>query len=41
MGLGALGGLTAFGKGLEGDPAASGAAENGADDVPAESPESS
>jgi regulator of protease activity HflC (stomatin/prohibitin superfamily) len=41
MGLGALGGLTAFGKGLDGDPAASEAAENGADDVPAESPESS
>ncbi len=41
MGLGALGGLTAFGKGLDGDPAPSGAAENGADDVPAESPESS
>ena len=32
MGLGALGGLTAFGKGIDGAPAASGAAESGADD---------
>jgi hypothetical protein len=41
MGLGALGGLTAFGKGLDGDPAASMPAGGGADDAPTESPESS
>jgi len=41
MGLGALGGLTAFGKGIDGAPAASVAAGGGADDAPTESPESS
>ena len=39
MGLGALGGLTAFGKGMEADPAASVPAGGSADDAPAASPE--
>ncbi|MBT8478487.1 MAG: hypothetical protein KJO06_06190, partial [Gemmatimonadetes bacterium] len=41
MGLGALGGLTAFGKGLEGGPAASEPGGGGADDAPKANPESS
>jgi regulator of protease activity HflC (stomatin/prohibitin superfamily) len=44
MGLGALGGLTAFGQGIEGTPAASVPAGDGvsdADDAPTVSPESS
>jgi regulator of protease activity HflC (stomatin/prohibitin superfamily) len=41
MGLGALGGLTAFGQGIDGAPAASVPAGGGADNAPTESPESS
>jgi len=40
MGLGALGGLTAFGKGIDEAPPASVPAGGGADDAPTESPES-
>ncbi len=41
MGLGALGGLTAFGQGIDGAPAASVPAGGGADDAPTASPENS
>jgi regulator of protease activity HflC (stomatin/prohibitin superfamily) len=41
MGLGALGGLTAFGQGIDGAQAASVPAGGGADDAPTASPESS
>jgi hypothetical protein len=41
MGLGALGGLTAFGQGIDGAPAASVPAGGGADDAPTASSESS
>jgi len=40
MGLGALGGLTAFGQGIDGTPAASAPAGGGGDDAPPPSPES-
>ena len=41
MGLGALGGLTAFGQGVDGAPVASVPTEGGADDTPTASSESS
>ena len=41
MGLGALGGLTAFGQGIDGTPEATVPVEGGADDAPPTSPESS
>ena len=40
MGLGALGGLTAFGQGIDGTPAASAPAGGGGEDAPPPSPES-